>query len=34
MCFPEEWVINIIIPMTNKELSKKMDLQEFYVFLG
>ena len=34
MCFPEEWVVNIPIPMTNKELSKKIDLQEFYVFLG
>ena len=32
MCFPEEWVLNSLIPMTNKELSKKMDLQEFYVF--
>ena len=34
MCFLEEWVINVLIPMTNKEHSKKMDLQEFYVFLG
>ncbi len=33
MCFPEEWVLNSLTPMTNKELSKKMDLQEFY-FLG
>ena len=31
MCFPEEWVISVIIPMTNKELNKKMDLQEFYL---
>jgi hypothetical protein len=34
MCFPEEWIIDVLIPMTNKELSKKMDLQELYVFLG
>ncbi len=23
MCFPEEWLVNVCIPMTNKELSKK-----------
>jgi hypothetical protein len=34
MFFLDEWVINVLIPMMNKELSKKMDLQEFYVFLG
>ena len=34
MCFPEEWIVNVLIPMTNKDLVKKMDLQEFYVFLG
>jgi hypothetical protein len=34
MCFPEEWLIDVVIPMTNKELSNKMSLQEFYVFLG
>jgi hypothetical protein len=34
MFFPEEWLINDVIPMTNKELSNKMSLQEFYVFLG
>ena len=34
MCFPEDWIIEVLTPMTNKELSKKMDLQEFYVFLG
>ncbi len=34
MCFPEEWIVDVLILMTNKELSKKMDLQEFYVFLG
>ena len=34
MCFPEEWLVNVCIPMTNKELSKKTTLQEFYVFLG
>jgi hypothetical protein len=34
MCFPKEWLVNVVIPMTNKELSNKMSLQEFYVFLG
>jgi hypothetical protein len=34
MCFSEEWVLNSLIPMTNKELGKKTNLQEFYVFLG
>ena len=34
MCFPEEWLVNVCIPMTNKGLAKKVDLQEFYVFLG
>ena len=34
MCFPKEWLVNICIPMTNKGLNKKVDLQEFYVFLG
>jgi hypothetical protein len=34
MCFPEKWLVNVCIPMTNKELSKKTTLQEFYVFLG
>jgi hypothetical protein len=33
-CFLEEWVINVLIPMMNKELSKKMNLQDFNVFLG
>jgi hypothetical protein len=34
MCFPEEWLVNVVIPMPNKELSNKISLQEFYVFLG
>ncbi len=33
-CFPEELLVNVVIPMTNKELSNKMSLQKFYVFLG
>jgi hypothetical protein len=34
MCFPEEWLTNVCISMTNKGLAKTVDLQEFYVFLG
>ncbi len=34
MCFPEEWLVDVCIPMTNKGFTKKTDLQEFYVFLG
>ena len=34
MCFPEEWLVEICIPMTNKGLANKVDLKEFYVFLG
>ena len=34
MCFPEKWVIDVLIPATNKELDSPINLQEFYVFLG
>ena len=34
MCFPEQWIIDVLIPATNKELVNKLSLQEFYVFLG
>jgi hypothetical protein len=34
MCFPEEYIINIVIPETNKHLTTKLTLQEFYVWLG
>ncbi len=34
ICFPKEWLVDVCIPMTNKDLSKKTTLQEFYVFLG
>ena len=34
MCFPEKWLIAVLIPITNKELDSPMNLQEFYVFLG
>ncbi len=34
LCFPEKYVTYVLIPETNKNLTKKMDLQEFYVFLG
>ena len=31
MRFPEEYILNIIIPKTNKHLTTKLTLQEFYV---
>ena len=35
MCFPEKWVVEVLIPATNERLEgDAMDLQEFYVFLG
>jgi hypothetical protein len=34
MCFPEQFVIDVIIPETNKHLGTAMTLQEFYVWLG
>ena len=34
MCFPEKYIAKVLIPGTNKGLLKKMDLQEFYIFLG
>ena len=34
MCFLEKWVIDVLIPVTNKELDSPINLQEFYVFLG
>jgi hypothetical protein len=35
MCFPEKWVVEVLIPATNEMLEgNAMDLQEFYVFLG
>jgi hypothetical protein len=34
MCFPEKYIAEVLIPETNKGLLKKMDLQEFYVFLS
>jgi len=34
MCFPEEYIADVVIPETNKGLQRKMDLHEFYVFLG
>ena len=32
LCFLEKWIINVLIPTTNKELVDKLSLQEFYVF--
>ena len=34
MCFPEKWIVDLVIPQTNKTLGKPMGLQEFYVWLG
>ena len=34
LCFPEEWIVGVLIPATNKELIDKLSLQEFYVWLG
>ena len=35
MCFPEQFVLDVIIPQTNKNLSTPIDLHdEFYVWLG
>jgi hypothetical protein len=34
MCFPEKWIVDSVIPQTNKTLGKPMDLQEFYIWLG
>ncbi len=34
MCFPEMFLVDILIPATNKDLTDKLSLQEFYVFLG
>ena len=35
MAFPEQWVRDILIPETNKEIvGDGITLQEFYVYLG
>ena len=34
MCFPEQFVIDVIIPQTNQNLGMPINLQEFYVWLG
>ncbi len=34
MCFPEKYIAKVIIPKMNKDLTKMIDLQEFYVSLG
>ena len=34
MCFPEKWIVDSVMPETNKNLGKPMDLHEFYVWLG
>ena len=33
--FPEQWVKEVLIPATNKNLKEEdIDLQDFYVYLG
>ena len=34
MCFPEEYIVDVLLPETNKHLKRAMSLREFYVFLG
>ncbi len=34
MAFPEKFIVDVVIPATNKTLEKPMTLQEFYVWLG
>ena len=34
MCFPEKYVVEVLLPETNKHLLTKISLWEFYVFLG
>ncbi len=34
MCFPEKYLVEVLIPETNKGLQNPMDLHNFYVFLG
>ena len=34
VCFPEKYVVEVLLPATNKNLKTPLTLQEFYVFLG
>ena len=35
LCLPEQWVKEVLIPATNKNLKEEeIDLQDFYVYLG
>ena len=34
MAFPEKFIVDVVIPATNKTLEKPMTIQEFYVWLG
>ena len=34
LCFPEEWIVEVLIPTTNVELVEKLTLHEFYCWLG
>ena len=34
MCFPEQFLLDVIIPQTNRHLGTPINLSEFYVWLG
>jgi hypothetical protein len=34
VCFPEKYLVKVLIPETNKGIEKPMELHNFYVFLG
>ena len=34
ICFPEKYVVEVLLPATNKNLKTPLTLREFYVFLG
>ncbi len=34
ICFPKKYIVEVVIPETNKGLTHKIDLHEFYVFHG
>ena len=34
LCFPEEYIVGVVIPEMKKHLTTKVTLQEFHVWLG
>ena len=34
LCFPEKYIVEVIIPKMKKNLMKKINQQEFFVFFG